>query len=493
MSVEQLQYVVVGLSGAAVLLLVGVLLRLVRQDPRGLQAELESLRAAQESSEGRLREELREQRSGAANEARALREEVGGSLKHAGDSIVRSVGEISSAQRAQLETFAAQLAQLRTETTATLRTANEALVASVGQAAQVQRGQLEQLMQQLQLMIERNEQRLQSVQQVVEGKLRELRDDNAQQLERMRATVDEKLHATLEQRLGESFRLVSERLDAVHKGLGEMQSLASGVGDLKRVLSNVKMRGTWGEIQLGNLLEQVLAPEQFEANVATKPNTAERVEFAIKLPGRTDHRDEVVWLPIDAKFPQEDYVRLVDAQELGDASGVQEAGKRLEAQVKNCAKTIADKYLNPPRTTDFAIMFLPTEGLYAEVVRRPGVVEMLQRDYRIIVAGPTTLAALLNSLQMGFRTLAVEKRSSEVWSLLGAVKTEFHKFGGVLERVQNKLSEASDTIDTAAKRTRAIERKLRKVEELPMTGAQRSLFHEPSDPLADDEEEPGPG
>jgi DNA recombination protein RmuC len=457
-----------------------------RHDLNPLRVGLEGLRAEQERSEARLRDELRRQAGDAAASARALREEVASAVKQAGESIVHSVGEISSVQRLQLETFAGQLVQLRTEVTAAVRTFNESVTATMGAMSQAQGAQLEQAMQQLRSLQERHEQRMQVVQQSVDSRLRELRDDNAQQLERMRATVDEKLHATLEQRLGESFRLVSDRLDAVHKGLGEMQSLASGVGDLKRVLSNVKTRGTWGEIQLGNLLEQVLAPEQYEANVATRPDTSERVEYAVKLPGRSEDRNEVVWLPIDAKFPQEDYHRLLEAQEQGDAAAVQEAGRRLEAQVKACAKTIADKYVHPPSTTDFAIMFLPTEGLYAEVVRRPGTVEMLQRDHRIVVAGPTTLAALLNSLQMGFRTLAVERRSSEVWSLLGAVKSEFHKFGGVLDKVHKKLHEATNSIDNAARRTRVIERKLRKVEELPVSGAQPSLFHEP-DPPEDEE------
>lgn len=487
---EPLVYVNIGLGVAAVLLLLVVVRLLGRLDLSALRAGLDGMREEQGRGEERLRDELHRQAGDAAAAARALREEVGVAVKQAGESIVHSVGEISGVQRLQLETFAMQLAQLRTEVTAAMRSFNESVTATMGAMSQAQAAQLEQAVQQLRSLQERHEQRMQGVQQSVDGRLRELRDDNAQQLERMRATVDEKLHATLEQRLGESFRLVSERLDAVHKGLGEMQSLASGVGDLKRVLSNVKTRGTWGEIQLGNLLEQVLAPEQYESNVATRPNTSERVEYAVKLPGRNDHRDDVVWLPIDAKFPQEDYHRLVDAQELGDVAAVHEAGKRLEAQVKTCARTIADKYVNPPRTTDFAIMFLPTEGLYAEVVRRPGVVEMLQRDHRIVVAGPTTLAALLNSLQMGFRTLAVERRSSEVWALLGAVKGEFHKFGSVLDKVQNKLHEASDSIDNAAKRTRVIERKLRKVEELPVGGAQPSLFREP-DPLEDDADDGG--
>jgi DNA recombination protein RmuC len=284
----------------------------------------------------------------------------------------------------------------------------------------------------------------------------------------MRATVDEKLQGTLEKRLGESFNQVSERLEQVHKGLGEMQALATGVGDLKRVLTNVKTRGVWGEIQLEALLEQILTPDQFERNVRTQENSAEAVEFAVKLPGRGEQDGrEVVWLPIDAKFPIEDYQRLMDAQEISDLTTAEQAGKMLEATIKNCAKTICEKYLNPPVTTDFGIMFLPTEGLYAEVIKRTWLVETLQRECRVIVAGPTTLAALLNSLQMGFRTLAIQKRSSEVWKLLGAVKTEFGKFGTTLDGVKKKLDQASNTMDDAAKRSRAIERKLRNVEDLP--------------------------
>ncbi len=267
---------------------------------------------------------------------------------------------------------------------------------------------------------------------------------------------------------------MSERLELVHKGLGEMQTLASGVGDLKKVLTNVKTRGTWGEIQLGNLLEQILSPEQYAKNVATKLGSNDRVEFAIKLPGK-ERSGEVVWLPLDAKFPQEDYQRLVEAAEQGNPQLVEEVGRMLETRIKNEARTIKEKYLDPPRTTDFAIMFLPTEGLYAEVIRRVGLTDVLQREYRVTVAGPTTLAAILNSLQLGFRTLAIEKRSSQVWSLLGAVKTEFGRFGEILDKTQKKLQEASNTIETASRRSRAIEQKLKDVQQLPATDATRLL------------------
>ncbi|WP_373657731.1 DNA recombination protein RmuC [Sporomusa acidovorans] len=319
-----------------------------------------------------------------------------------------------------------------------------------------------------------NEQKLDKLRETVERKLTEIQQDNSKKLEDMRATVDEKLHATLEKRLGESFQLVSERLEQVHKGLGEMQQLASGVGDLKKVLSNVKTRGIWGEMQLASLLEQVLTPEQYAANVATKRGSQDRVEFAVSLPGK-DSNNSTVWLPIDAKFPQEDYQRLLEAQELANSELAAAAASSLESRIRQEAKTIREKYIDPPNTTDFAIMFLPVEGLYAEVLRRPGLCESLQREYRINVTGPTTLAALLNSLQMGFRTLAIEKHSSEVWRLLGAVKTEFGKFGDVLTKTKEKLEQASKQIDSAAVRTRAIERKLKAVEQLPPAESVRIL------------------
>ena len=319
--------------------------------------------------------------------------------------------------------------------------------------------------------------RLGAMRETIEARLGTIQSENAKKLDEMRQTVDEKLQGTLEKRLGESFKLVSERLEQVYKGLGEMQSLAVGVGDLKRVLTNVKARGTWGEVQLERMLEQVLCPEQYDKNVATKDG-GERVEFAIKLPGRGDDKAEIVWLPIDAKFPIEDFQRLQDAQEKGDADLAEAAAKQLEIRIKGCAGDICEKYLNPPKTTDFGILFLPTEGLFAEVVRRPGLPDLLQGKYKVVVAGPTTLWSILNSLQMGFRTLAIQQRSSEVWKLLAAVKTEFGKYGDILDKVQKKLQEATNTIDSAAVRTRAIERKLRDVQELPTTDAQGVLMIE---------------
>jgi DNA recombination protein RmuC len=306
---------------------------------------------------------------------------------------------------------------------------------------------------------------LESVRGIVDLRLKQLHEENTGQLEKMRATVDEKLQGTLEKRLGESFKLVSERLEQVHQGLGAMRQLASDVGGLQKVLANVKTRGGWGEVQLGNLLEQLLTADQFSRNVQTRDETTERVDFAIKLPG--DENGAPVWLPIDSKFPTEDYQRLLAAQDNGDTQSIESAMKGLETQLRKSAKDICGKYINPPRTTDFAIMFLPTEGLYAEAIRRVGLVEQVQRDCRVIFAGPTTLAALLNSLQMGFRTLAIQKRSSEVWSLLAGVKTEFGKFGEALSNVKDKLDQAARKMEEVDVRSRAITRKLRDVEELP--------------------------
>ncbi|TMP92002.1 MAG: DNA recombination protein RmuC [Verrucomicrobia bacterium] len=306
---------------------------------------------------------------------------------------------------------------------------------------------------------------LESVRSIVDLRLKQLQEDNSKQIDKMRATVDEKLQGTLEKRLGESFKLVSDRLEQVHQGLGAMRQLASDVGGLQKVLTNVRARGGWGEVQLGALLEQVLTPEQFARNVKTRDESNENVEFAIKLPG--EENGTPVWLPIDAKFPTEDYHRLLGAQEKGDLVAIDDAMKSLETQLKKCAKDICQKYINPPKTTDFALMFLPTEGLYAEAIRRVGLAEQVQRDCRVVFAGPTTLVALLNSLQMGFRTLAIQKRSSEVWNLLAGVKTEFGKFGETLSAVKEKIDQASRKMEDVDVRSRAITRKLRDVEELP--------------------------
>jgi DNA recombination protein RmuC len=306
---------------------------------------------------------------------------------------------------------------------------------------------------------------LEGVRSIVDVRLRQLQDDNTQQIDKMRATVDEKLQGTLEKRLGESFKLVSDRLEQVHQGLGAMRQLASDVGGLQRVLTNVKTRGGWSEWQLGVLLDEMLTPEQFAKNIKMRDDTDERVEFAIKLPG--DENSAPVWLPIDAKFPMEHYDRLAAAQEKGDPAAIETAIKTLETQLKRCAKDICEKYINPPKTTDFALLFLPSEGLYAEAIRRVGLVQNVQRDCRVTFVGPTTLAALLNSLQMGFRTLAIQKRSSEVWNLLAAVKTEFGKFGESLSAVKEKIDQASRKMEDVDVRSRAITKKLRDVEELP--------------------------
>jgi DNA recombination protein RmuC len=388
-----------------------------------------------------------------------------------------------NAQNERLEReLRAELALARGESDRNARTARTELSQTLNQFTQLVQNQLTNIAQvqneRLSSLSQTNEQRLEAVRATLEQRLEVLRSDNAQKLEQMRATVDEKLHATLEQRLGESFKQVSDRLEQVHKGLGEMQSLAAGVGDLKKVLTNVKTRGTWGEVQLENLLEQILTPAQYYKNVATRPGSNERVEFAIRLPGR-DPDGAPCLLPIDAKFPLADYQQLVEAQERGEPGAVELYAKALERRIKDQAADIHAKYVAPPHTTDFALLYLPVEGLYAEVLRRPGLADAIQRDYRISVAGPTTLAALLNSLQMGFRTLAIEQRSSEVRKLLGAVKTEFAKFGDVLAATRKKLEQASTSIGDAEARTRAIARQLRDVEALPATEAERLLTSEP--------------
>ena len=352
-----------------------------------------------------------------------------------------------------------ELKALRENQTTEAQTAREHLLTQLTQTTT-------QLVQQLQTLNETTERRLNHMRENIETRLSSIEAKNSEKLEQMRVTVDEKLHATLEQRLGESFKQVSERLEQVHRGLGEMQTLAVGVGDLQRVLTNVKTRGNWGEMQLANLLENVFTPDRYAANVKVKPNSNEMVDFAIKLPGRSDNADEVVWLPVDAKFPKEQYERMQNAQDAADADAFDAARKELFTQIKLEAKSISDKYISPPHTTDFAVMFLPTEGLYAEVAREAGLLDLLQREHRIVVAGPTTLTALLNSLHMGFRTLAMEKRASEVWQVLGAVKTEFGKFGDVLAKTKQKLESAAGEISKAETRTRAMSRALSGVEQM---------------------------
>ena len=423
------------LAGLVAIVLLQVI-ALLRGSRRGDDdARLRALQEAQEKGLERLERELREElarsRREDAEEAFRDREERSQSATLLGQAVTTQVAQFGTAQSERLESFARELNRF-----------------SLG---------LDERFERLRIS--------------VEGRLAAIQADNASKLEEMRRTVDEKLHATLEQRLGESFKLVSDRLEQVHRGLGEMQSLAAGVGDLKRVLSNVKTRGTWGEVQLAALLEQLLTADQFAANVATRPDSGERVDFAIRLPGKGD--GAVVWLPIDAKFPVEDYQRLIDAQERGELGVVDEASKAIEVRLKAEARSIHEKYVAPPHTTDFALLYLPTEGLYAEALRRPGLADTLQREWRVSLAGPTTLAALLNSLQMGFRTLAIEQRSAEVWAVLGAVKSEFGKFGEALAHTRKKLDEASNSISKAETRTRQLSRKLSEVEALPASDVER--------------------
>ena len=365
--------------------------------------------------------------------------------------------------------------ELREEVSLGLKSTNETLSMILENMGKVQQVQLDTMTKRLKELTESNQVALDRIRTTFDARVKELQEGNEKKLEEMRKTVDEKLHDTLEKRLGESFKLVSDRLDSVHKGLGEMQNLATGVGDLKRVLTNVKARGTWAEVQLGAILEQILTPEQYQKNVQVKADSLERVEYAVRLPGPKDDPEACVWLPIDSKFPQEDYLRLQEAAEQADPNAVQAAGDALVRTVRGAAKDIHDKYVNPPNTTDFGIMFLATEGLYAEILRQPAVVADLQHRYRVVVAGPTTLAAILSSLHMGFQTLAIEQRTTEVWRVLGAIKTEFGKFGEVLTKVKRQLKAASRTIEQTGVRSRAMERKLRSVERLPEVEASKVL------------------
>lgn len=419
---------------------------------------------------------LRRADGGAAEQARV---ELLAAVKSASDhtqrlerELRREISESSRGGRQELTqnlaTFQQALVQQGAEAT---RTQNTQIDAFGQQLALLQKTLSDTLNNQLSGLSESNARRLNEVRETLEKQLVQLQATNAAKLDEMRATVDEKLQTTLQTRLGESFKQVADRLEQVHKGLGEMQTLAQGVGDLKHLLTNVKTRGIFGEAQLASLLEQVFVADQYAAQVATRPGSKNVVDFAIKLPGRSDH-GEPLWLPIDAKFPNEDYERLLDAQGRADVLGAEAAGKALETRIRLEAKSISEKYVEPPHTTDFAILFLPTEGLYAEVLRRPGLMESLQREHRITLAGPTTLLAMLSSLQMGFRTLTLEKRSSEVWQVLGAVKTEFGKFGDVLARVKSQTQTVLNTLDSAETRSRAMGRALKKVEALPETQVQ---------------------
>ncbi len=396
--------------------------------------------------------------SGGGNDSAALHARL--------EQINASQLQLQALQSQLHSTLSQELAANRNESAAHARDGRTELLNLLELMGKNQAERLKAFTEDLAKLTATNEGKLESVRATIEGKLTELREDNGRRLEEMRATVDEKLQGTLEKRLGESFKLVSERLEKVHQGLGEMQGLATGVGDLKKVLTNVKTRGNWGEVQLGALLDQMLTPSQYARNVRTNPSSGEMVEFAIKLPGRGED-ESVVWLPLDAKFFVEDYKRLHEAQERADLNAIEESAKALRDAVLKCAKDISSKYLNPPQTTDFGVMFVPTEGLFAEILRLPGVVEELQGKHRVVLAGPTTFAALLNSLQMGFKTLSIQKQSSEDWKTLGLVKTEFSKFGDALDAVKKSLKAATNKIETVGTRTRAVERSLRKVEEIP--------------------------
>ncbi len=407
-------------------ILIRVLKKQTSEDIISLRHKLNHLDNSLQGLLSAFKEESTQNRNESAHQARLDRDEMGKGLRGMTDGLLQRITENAGMQKDQLDSFARQLVALTRI----------------------------------------NEEKSEAIRKSVDTQLGSIRAENNKKLEQIRLTVDEQLHINLERRVGESFKQVSERLEQVYRGLGKMQHLANGVGDLKRVLTNVRTRGTWGEVRLGAILEQILTPDQYDTNVATKKNSRERVEFALRLPGQRKDPNQVLWLPIDAKFPQEDYQRLLDALERADKESADRHLKQLEMRIRAEAKAIHEKYVEPPRTTDFAVMFLPVEGLYAEVLRVPGLCDSLQREYRVVVTGPTTLSALLNSLQIGFRTLAIEKRSSEVWELLGALKTEFGRFGDALAKTKKKLREAGNTIDQAEVRSRAISRKLSKVEEI---------------------------
>ena len=493
-----------------------------QRELEGMTSQLRELAGANQLALDRIRDtfddRVKQLQEGNEKRLGEMRLEAAEGLRTTSQSLTASLQEMSLEQQLQLEAMTKQirdlatsnqqaldrirdifddrvkelqegnekrLGEMRQEAADGLRTTSRALTESLQEMSHGQQSQLQEMTGQLSGLVEANQAALDRVRVTFDDRVKELQEGNEKKLDEMRRTVDEKLHDTLEKRLGESFKLVSDRLEAVHKGLGEMQTLATGVGDLKRVLSNVKARGTWAEVQLGALLEQILTAGQYERNVCVKDGTTERVEYAICLPGTKGDPASRVWLPIDSKFPQEDYIRLQEAAEKGDPEAVQAASDALGRTVRAAAKDIHDKYVNPPTTTDFAILFLATEGLYAELLRQPALVEDLQQRYRIVLSGPTTLVALLNSLRMGFQTVAIEKRASEVWRVLGAVKTEFGKFGEVLDKVGRQLDSASKTIEKTGVRSRAIERKLRTVEQLPHAEASDVLGLSPTALAAD--------
>lgn len=446
---DSLLLILTVLSVGTVALLLVLLFRNPNTKLLQIESRLSSFENSQERTERALKDEIAQNREETANNSKQLREEINSGNKDNRDELSRSLKSFEDRFNNNVKEF------------------NE-----------LQKQKFDNMTNKQTELIQSTEMKLDKMRETIEARLKLIQDDNSEKLEKMRATVDEKLHKTLEERLSQSFKIVSERLELVHKGLGEMQNLAVGVGDLKKVLSNVKTRGILGEIQLGNILEQILTPEQYTKNVATKRGSRDTVEFAVKLPGKDDSGD-VVYLPLDSKFPLENYHSLINAYEHGDPAAIEEAAKLLESNIKKCAKDIKDKYIDPPFTTDFGILFLPIEGLFAEVVRRTDLFEVLQRDYKISITGPTTLSAILNSLQMGFKTLAIEKRSSEVWNILGAVKTEFEKFGNVLKKAQEKIRQADDEIDKlVGTRTRQIQSKLKSVQEMPVPESKLYLFDE---------------
>jgi DNA recombination protein RmuC len=466
-----------------VLLLLTLWLALRRPDDALARRLGDELRAGLRDDTERLERDLRDEVS---RSAIGTRQELSQSLATFQQTLLTQQGDIARTQNEQIDSFRTQLAATQQSLADTLRQSTSALALQAQGGREAQDAALKRfsdtLNEQLRALSQSNDQRMTEVRVSVEQKLSAIQADNEKKLEQMRATVDEKLHATLEQRLGESFKQVADRLEQVHKGLGEMQGLARDVGSLSRVLTNVKTRGTFGEVQLAGLLEQVFTADQYQRNVEVIPGTNQRVDFAISLPGqRSDGMP--LWLPIDAKFPREDYDKLLEAQQLGDIVAIEISSKAIENRLKFEAKGIREKYVSPPHTTDFAILFVPTEGLYAEALRRPGLVECMQRDSKVMLAGPTTLLATLTSLQMGFRTLALEKRSVEVWEVLGAVKTEFAKFGDVLTKTKKKLDEASNSIDLAQTRTRVMRQRLSAVEALPENRSKLLL------PLPNEEED----
>jgi DNA recombination protein RmuC len=462
MSVEALSAVTLALAAAGVAIGIAIILRMARLDPFSRTQALETAIARSEQG---LRDELARARQENATGSKLLREEVIGAFASLAETVRQAMSDLATLQGIQLNGFADRLTEAKSEAAGSAK----ALRGEVNQT-------LQQLGDRLSLAVtelaRKSETQQEALRGVVEGRLDMLRSENTEKLEQMRQTVDEKLQGTLEQRLGASFKMVNDSLTKVHESVGEMQVLATGVGDLKRILSNVKSRGTWGEVALGNILEEILSADQYARNVEVRPCSNQRVEFAIKLPG---DGKAPVWLPVDAKYPTEDYDRLVEATERGDVEAAEAALRGMEARVRSAAKDIFTKYVAPPHSTDFAVMFLPTEGLFAEIIRRPGLVDTLQRNFHVMVAGPTTLVSLLTSLRMGFKTLAIQQRSSEVWRVLSAVKTEFEKFGGILDKVQKKLDEAQRVIEDAGVRRRAVDKKLVGIEMMPDADAAELL------------------